>query len=589
MVSPDPHHDFQQVAQDLLSAVASKVKPELDPDELRWQKAQPGRGDLALPCFKLAKQSGQNPVSLAQELVEAMNGALPPEVALLEAQGGFVNLQFERSFLGAMVLETITQRKADYGRGEPTGEQVLLEHTSANPTGPFHVGRARNPLIGDTLARLLTFAGAEVITEYYVNDVGRQAAVLTYGLENFPPKGKGGKVDHELVSSYRAANTALEEDPQARKAIYDLLEACESGDQSALEKMKGSAARLLEGLKESLTELNVQLDAFFFESSLLQEKKVDQVLKRLKGLKEAGEEEGAHYLDLSQFNLPSREQRFFFTRDNGLSLYTTRDLAYHISKFTRCSKGLNILGEDHKLQARQLEAALQLLGEATPEVIFYSFVNLPEGKMSTRKGRTVLIDELLEEARDRATKELLKRRPDLEEQEGKRVAEALGRSSIRFNLLKVQPEKPLTFRWEEALSFDGFAAPYLIYSHARACAILRKAGYPEPGESLAMLESEGQASQAGQWLSHASEQELMRMLGSYPGLVQEAARSYRPHALANYLYELANTFNAFYRDCPVLTAGTNEEKEARTLLVAAFRQVLAGGLELMGLDALERM
>jgi len=592
MAHHDPVQEYRLAAEEGLNTVLDNLElTSLDQELLKWQPGSVGKGDLALPCFAAAKGANMAPPQLATRLAQVLDdhwqGVQPNLFTQVRAEGGFVNLSFDWTRLAKEVLAGIISRKAEYGRGPPTRRRILLEHTSANPTGPMHIGRARNPLIGDSLARLLAFAGDEVTTEYYVNDVGRQAGVLTYGLEHFPPPQDDRKVDHRLVEAYRKANEEMESDPAAKEAIYALLEACESGDPKALEQVKQATSAVLAGMRESLLEMGVSIDSFFFESDLLASGAVTNVIERLKDLESASTDEGAHYLDLTPFDLPAKEQRFFFTRASGLSLYTTRDLAYHIDKFSRCELAIDVLGEDHKLQALQLAAALELLGEPVPQVQFYSFVNLPEGRMSTRKGRAVHLDDLQEEACHRAATELAQRRPDLDETERARLASAIGLAALRFNLLKVQPEKPLTFRWEEALSFDGFAAPYILYSHARASSILRKAGV-----SVQDTSSEGHQDDiegTGSLLEHPSELELIKLLASFPSQVQTAAGSLRPHMVPNFLYQLATSFNQFYRDCPVLTASEEDIKKLRLCLVACARQVLATALDLMGIEALDRM
>ncbi|MDP6659078.1 MAG: arginine--tRNA ligase, partial [Candidatus Poseidoniia archaeon] len=438
-------------------------------------------------------------------------------------------------------------------------------------TGPFHMGRARNPIIGDTLARLLRYAGDEVATEYYVNDMGRQAATLAYGLRHFAP-GDAPKVDHALVECYRQANAALEEDPAAKEAIYALMERCEEGDAEAVAEVAGAAEKMLAGMRESLARLGAEADAYFHESALVAGGAVNDVIERLAQSSLCGDEEGAKFLDLAGHGIAGRNQKFFFTRKGGLSLYTTRDVAYHLDKFGRCDMALNVLGEDHKLQSQLLGIALGELGAPVPEAVFYAFVNLPGGKMSTRAGRVVYLDDMLDEAQQRALAELVQRRPDMASAQRQALATAIGTGALRYNILRVQAEKGFTFRWQDALSFEGDSAPFAMYSHARCCAILRRADGTPGGEPPGEL--------------HPTEEALLRQLARWPATVARAAGERKLHLLPPCAHGLAGALNGFYRDCPVI--GSDAE-EFRLALVDATRRVLADVLGLLGVVAPEEM
>ena len=248
----------------------------------------------------------------------------------------------------------------------------MIEHTSANATGPFHMGRARNPIIGDSIARLLTHYGYKVKTEYYVNDTGRQAATLAYGLKNFRPE-VNGKKDHALVDCYRKASDELGKNKNVKDTIYKNMELIESGDKKTLKMVRRAAEEMMEGMKQSLKRLKAEADTYFHESDLIASGIVGEVINDLKKVKLCGEEDGAYYLDLEDEGVAGRNQKFFFTRENGLSLYTTRDIAYHLDKFKRCDNALNILGEDHKLQGKLLGISLRELGSKQPKNLFYSF------------------------------------------------------------------------------------------------------------------------------------------------------------------------------------------------------------------------
>src|SRR5581483_9512732 len=316
---------------------------------------------------------------------------------------------------------------------------------------------------------------------------------------------------------------------------------------------------------------------YSWESEYVFNGAVQQVVEKLKKVPIAHQDEtGSWYLDLAAYGIAGRSSRWTFLRKDGTSLYTTRDLAYHQDKFRRADRCVNVLGEDHKLTMQQLDIALDLLGVGRhPEVLWISFVSLPEGKMSTRRNRVVFIDDLMDEAVARAREEVEKRRPELAEADKARIAETVGIGALRFNIVRVQSEKSITFRWEDALSFEGDSAPFVMYAHARAASILAKA--KGPGHADASL------------LRHESERALVTTLARFPGMVRTAAAELRPHAMAGYAVELAGAFNAFYRDCPVMLADNPALRDARLALVDAARQTLHNALGILGIVAPESM
>jgi len=281
---------------------------------------------------------------------------------------------------------------------------------------------------------------------------------------------------------------------------------------------------------------------------------------------------------MEPFGIQGRNTKFFFVRKDGTTLYATRDIAYHLWKAKHVDMLINVLGEDHKLESKQVEIALTLLNaKLTPHVIFYSFVSLPGGKMSTRKGRVVYIDDLIDECIKRAYDEVKKRRgAELTEKKMKEIAEIIGIGALRYNIIKVQPEKDIVFKWEEALNFEGNAAPFIQYAHARACSILTKKQENIKDINAALL-------------IHESERQLIKRLAQFSLVIDEACSGCRPHSIAAYLYETASQFNQFYRDCPVLPEKDNKRRTARLALVDATRIVLNNGLALLGITAPEEM
>jgi arginyl-tRNA synthetase len=239
---------------------------------------------------------------------------------------------------------------------------------------------------------------------------------------------------------------------------------------------------------------------------------------------------------------------------------------------------INVLGEDHKLESKQVEIALNIVGaKKIPKVIFYSFVSLPGGKMSTRRGRVVFLDDLIDECVKRAFDEVKKRREsELSEKKMKEIAEIIGIGALRYNIIKVQPEKDIMFKWEEALNFEGNSSPFIQYSHARTCGILSKSTDAIKDVDASLLTNE-------------SEINLIKILANFPIVIDEACEGFKPHSISGYLFEVASSFNQFYRDCPVLPEENKNLRIARLSLVIATKIVLRNGLNILGIVAPEEM
>ncbi|MGC8979671.1 arginine--tRNA ligase [Caldisericum sp.] len=566
-------------------------------------KPPKGFGDFTISTFSFAKMINKPPQEVAKEITQMLQEKDEGDFEKIVASGPYVNFYINTEKLAEIVFKTIIEEKVNYGKGEKKKETIILEHTSANPNGPLHVGRARNPMIGDTLAKILRFAGYDVKTWYWVNDVGKQVASLAWGVMNLSKEDVKGylkesnpgndremlpdwlarledKEDHKLVPYYQEVSRRLKEnDKIVDEGITWLIRELENGNPNALSKVKKICDRVLDGMKETLEIMNVNIDEFVYESKTISEGVVKKVIEGLKRSKYAKEEDGAYYLDLEEFGIAGMSSKFYFARSDGTSLYATRDIAFHIDKLSKSDIALNILGEDHKLEAKQLEIALSELGiKKKPESIFYSFVSLPEGKMSTRAGRVVYLDDLIIESIIRAYQEVTKRRPDLTSEERWRIAKSVGIGAIRYNIVKVQAEKQIVFKWEEALNFEGNSAPFVQYAHARACSILEKA----KEDGLEYKEYDVKA------LKEEYEKRLVKSLAFMNEVIEECARERKTHPLPAYAHEIATLFNQFYKYVPVLKA-EDRERNVRLALVDATRVVLRNCLQVMGIEAIEEM
>ena len=578
------------IKEEVLSSL-KKVLKDLGYEDVELVLETPPEnlGDFAFSCFLLAKIAKKSPQILAEEI--AGNITLGENLEKCENVGAYVNFRVNPKKLAEMTLKTILELKDKYGDSPSRNKKIILEHTSANPTDKLHVGRARNPIIGDSLARILRKAGYDVETQYYVDDMGKQAVSLAYGNEIFytpqPPKilpssdwKDWEKKKDESLGPYQFGSTVDTIWPVFKQEKDDWLQKLEKGDDEISEKVRKACAKVMdEDITSSLAKINVVVDRYVYESQFVQDGSVEKVIGDLKESQYCDNEEGAFFIHLVTF--VGKEGKFFFTRGDGTSLYATRDIAYHLWKFEQCDDAINILGEDHKLEAEQVRIGLKILGlDKSPEVIFYSFVSLPEGRMSTRKGKVVFIDDLIEEGVKRAEFEVKKRREDLPDQRVQEISEKVGIGAIRYNIVRVQAEKKIVFRWEDALNFEGNSAPFIQYSHARASSILRKA------KELGIENYENYDTAI---LEHPSEVFLIKEMAKFPGVVKECAERRSPHNMAGYAYGLASMFNQFYRDCPVLACDNDSLRKSRLALVDSGKTVLSNSLFCLGIEAPDEM
>jgi len=563
---------------------ANKLIEKACGQSMEFIKPPEGMGELGSSvAFELAKKMKKSPVEIAKEIASKIKVPEKSLIAKVEAKGPYVNFFLKDKF-SEKVLSQVLETKR-YGSGPARKESILIEHTSVNPSGPIHIGRFRNPIIGDSLARIYRFMGYTVTVQNYINDVGKQIAIIAWAKEKkIKPKKEliekykkyKSKPDFETFFLYVPANALVTENSKEEKEVNELLQKCEAGDKKSIAKVHNIAEHCLKGQNEALERCGFHYDEFVFESKYIENGCVEKLLEKLRSLVESEQlSNGAYSIDLSEYGIP-KEEGTIFQRANGTSVYLTRDVCYHLEKLKRFDRSINVLGEDHKMEGEEILAILDLLEEKTDKhrIVFFSFVNLVGKKMSTRAGETVPLDEVLDEGIEKALKEVNEKNPSLSAEEKKEIARAVGIGAIKYYIVKTEPLKNITFEWEKALDFTGDTGPYLQYTYARASSILKKAK-TAPAVDVS-------------YLKEREEKDLIELLAKFPELVEQVGEQCKPYMVANYAYNLADKFNTFYHAHQVIQDNKEIEK-SRLALVKAVKIVLGNALDLIGIEAPDKM
>ncbi|AAT43188.1 arginine--tRNA ligase [Picrophilus oshimae] len=476
-----------------------------------------------------------------------------------EINGRYLNIWLKTRLMFDILLDAF-DRLGTYPDVFQDAEKALVEHTSANPTGPIHIGRTRNSIIGDSIARIIERTGMRVMTQYYVNDSGKQVLYLYIGYEKFH-KNEEPTVEN-LLDGYQKIYNNIDE--SIENEVSELSRLYEKGDTETIKKIQNIAGIVLSSIMESLKKIDVNIMSYVWESSFIINGSTSRVMSMLENsIKNDGD---AKYIEYNG-------RKIYLTRSDGTSLYFVRDIAYHLYKAGDYDFIIDVLGEDHKEHARNLEYVLKDLLDfnANLRFVFYDFISLESGKMSTRKGNIVTLDELYNKTVDESIKIVKEKRPEYSEEKAREIAVAIASSSIRFNISKVNQNKPMTFRWSEALNFEGDSAPYIMYAYARAKSIIRKISENNTGELNDFNDYE---------------RSLIKDMFLYPYYLKSAFENLRPDIIANYLLLLVKSFNDFYMKCPVIGS---DQIYKRSKIIEIFIKIMEDAAPLVGIKLLDEI
>ena len=552
-----------------------KSIPELSGSDFDIQPSPENQpGEIGLACFRFAQTLHSKPVEIAEKIA-ALD--YPETISEVTHTGPYVNFSINRTIFSTELINRIFTEKETFGSSnEGSGRKVILEHTSINPNASPHIGRARNGLIGDTIAHLLRFEGYDVNVHYYVNDIGKQIGLLvlqTEGVEklNFD----------EALDYYVKANKRAGDDPEFEAQGIEMLSRMEKGDSEVAAAFKRVVDVCLEGQLRIFKRLGFTYDTFDRESTFLHDPRMNKVLAVLE---QKGslftDEQGRKVADLKPLGYKEEEGRYIvLIRANGSTMYMYRDIAYTLEKAAR-GNGSNmiVLGEDHKMYFKQLKTVLNAVDEEAPDAIHYSHIILKEGKMSTRNGTVVLLEDFLDEAIRLAKERVDEQCGELPSEERAEIARKIGIGAVRFSILSVRPNRNVVFDWDSALSFTGDSGPYIQYSCTRISSILRK--YKTDYDTFDFDTAE---------ITHDAEWNLIFRLARVNSDISMALDTRNTGIIANAALDIARKFSVFYNECPVLLAPDKKTIENRIKICIATRQVLENLLGLLGIELPERM
>jgi len=607
---------FEREQQDIQARIkVFCAENDIPETELKWSSIPfSGEWGISVSFFQMAANEAKAgmgnglpvPLRAAQisEQVKAYLGSVPG-INRIESTKAYLNLYFSTPEYAARVVNTVLEAGPRFGAGARRGERVMVEYAQPNTHHSFHIGHARNTILGESLARIVQFAGFDTIRASYPGDIGLGVITVVWAYDRFY-RGQEPSGVHErgqwLANIYVEATRLLEpkenETPEekARREGYEaerreIYRKWDSGDPEVRRLWRMTREWSLQELRDILDMLDTHIDVWFFESEVDGPSKaiVDELIARDIATDERPTG-GAVIVKIDEKLGLTREKyrTNVILRSDGTTLYLTKDLALARDKFEKyhVDRSIYVVDVRQSMHLQQTFAILKLWGFPQAEKCYhlaYGYVSLPEGAMSARRGRVVLFKEVYDEAIQRVLAVIDEKNPGMPAGEREGVASKIGLGALQYSMLAVDNNRDIVFDINEALSFDGRTGPYIQNAYVRANSILKKAsadGLSHPGTRPAAVFD---------YALTNHEIELIEQITRFPALVQQAANEYRPLVIAAYVYDLANTFHSFYHAVPVLQSSDETVRFARLQLVQAAKQTIANALALLGITAPEVM
>lgn len=533
-------------------------------------------GDLAYPCFNLAKVLKKSPVMIANEIKEKIE--LTSDFSKVEAVNGFLNFYLNSSNISKEVLSKIVEQKDEYGKlNEGKDKNVVIDYSSPNIAKPFHLGHFRNTVLGSALYKLYTNLGYNVIGVNHLGDWGRQFGLLIEGYRLFKDEYDIQKDPLGVLSDiYVRISKLAKEDEAVMNKARENFKKLEDGDEESRKLWEFFREISLREYNRIYEILGSKFDSYNGEA--FYSDKMDEVVESLDKKGVLVESEGARVVHVGDDMPPC-----IILKSNGSTIYATRDLAailYRVRTYD-FTKAIYITATEQNLHFKQIfEVAKHLVDEKYQKGLVhvsYGMIRLKTGKMSTREGNVIYINELINEAIEKSKKIMLEKNPNTENID--LLAKQIGVGALTFNYLKSNKNKDIIFDLDETLRFDGETGPYVQYTYVRTKALLEKAGF-----DISNVENVSY-----DLLQKQEEVELIKALEKFDKIVKRAADEFEPSILARYLIEVATLYSKFYNECNVISLEDEKLKEARCVLTYATGIVLKNGLKILGIEAPDKM
>lgn len=530
-------------------------------------------GDYAFPCFSLSPIMELDPHEIALQIREEIGTPDETDFEDIQVTGPYLNFFLNRKSMARQTVWDIITQKKNYGKGKlGSKKKTMVEFPSPNTNKPLHLGHLRNMSIGESVSRILEFNGEKVVRSNLYNDRGIHICQSMLAYEKWghekTPEDKKEKPDHFVGDFYvlfhKKKTKKLEEEAQ------ELLRKWEKGDKKTLLLWKVMNDWAIDGFEKTFKKFGISHDVNFLESKVYKIGK-KMVMDGLKlGFFEKGKE-GEVKVNLSSEGLGEK----ILLRKDGTAIYIVQDMGLSKIKFDKykLDRSLYVVGNEQDYHFKVLFTILKKVGlKKEVKHISYGLVNLPHGRMKSREGTVVDADNIIEEVRKIAEKEL-KKKEKISKKEMEKRSMAIALSAIKYFLLKVDIKKNMLFNPEESISFEGDTGPYLMYSYARASSILKKSEVELKKFEVPELEPQELA--------------LVKKLSLFPAAVSSSYKNINPSVISNYSHELCQAFNEFYHSCKVI--GSGEKETFRLALVESFRQTIKNSLWLLGINVLEEM